>query len=109
MKRGEVWTVAGGGDYTGKARPVVIVQDDRFEGTDSVTVCALTSAAVEAPLLRIAADPTVLNGLDGPSQAMVDKVTTVRRKRLDRRIGVLALDDLSRISRALLVFLRLAG
>lgn len=87
----------------------MIVQDDRFEGTDSVTVCALTSAAVERPLLRIAIDPTVHNGLDGPSQAMVGKVATVRRQRLDRRIGLLAPHDLSRDSRALLVFLGLAG
>ncbi len=107
MKRREVWIVAGGGDYAGKPRPVVIVQDDRFDGTDSV--CALTSAAVERSLLRIAIDPTALNGLDGPSQAMVNKVTTVRRQRLDRRIGLLAPDDLSRDSRALLVFLGLAG
>lgn len=109
MKRREVWIVAGGGDYAGKPRPVVIVQDDRFDGTDFVTVCALTSAAVERPLLRIAIDPTALNGLDGPSQAMANKVTTVRRQRLDRRIGLLAPDDLSRDSRAVLVFLGLAG
>jgi mRNA interferase MazF len=30
MKRGEIWSVAGGGDYTNKPRPVVIVQDDQF-------------------------------------------------------------------------------
>ena len=28
MQRGEVWTAAGGKDYPGKPRPVVIVQDD---------------------------------------------------------------------------------
>src|SRR5438034_9522234 len=33
MKRGEVWTAAGGPDYAGKPRPVVVVQDDRFEHT----------------------------------------------------------------------------
>lgn len=109
MKRGELWIVAGGGDYTGKPRPVVIVQDDRFDATDSVTVCALTSEAVDAPLLRIAIEPSASNGLDAPSQAMVDRVTTVRRERLDRRIGVLAAEDLNGISRALLVFLGLAG
>ncbi len=30
MRRGEIWTAAGGGDYTGKLRPVVIIQDDAF-------------------------------------------------------------------------------
>ncbi len=28
MKRGEVWTVAGGTDYAGKPRPAIVIQDD---------------------------------------------------------------------------------
>ena len=44
MRRGEIWTVAGGADYTGKARPAVIVQDDRFD-TDSITLCATAPLA----------------------------------------------------------------
>ncbi|HEY9556611.1 MAG TPA: type II toxin-antitoxin system PemK/MazF family toxin [Acidimicrobiales bacterium] len=43
MRRGEVWTAAAGSGCIGKPRPVVIVQDDRFDATDSVTVCALTT------------------------------------------------------------------
>jgi mRNA interferase MazF len=31
VKRGEIWTVAGGPDYGGKPRPVALLQDDRFE------------------------------------------------------------------------------
>jgi mRNA-degrading endonuclease toxin of MazEF toxin-antitoxin module len=42
MKRGDIWTVAGGKDYAGKPRPVVIVQDDSFDATDSITICAFT-------------------------------------------------------------------
>ena len=53
MKRGEVWTAAGGADYAGKPRPVVIVQDDRFDATNSVTICAFTSDPTDAPLLRL--------------------------------------------------------
>ena len=33
MRRGDIWTVAGGKDYAGKPRPVVIVQDDSFDAT----------------------------------------------------------------------------
>jgi mRNA interferase MazF len=40
MRRGEIWTVSGGKDYPGKPRPVVIVQDDAFDATDSITICA---------------------------------------------------------------------
>ena len=39
MKRGEIWTVAGGAAYAGKPRPAVIVQDDRFDANDSIVVC----------------------------------------------------------------------
>lgn len=52
MRRGEIWTVAGGNDYAGKPRPVVIVQDDSFDATDSITVCALTTDPTDAPLFR---------------------------------------------------------
>ena len=43
MRRGEVWTVAGGGNYTGKPRTAVIVQDDSFDATASITICAFTT------------------------------------------------------------------
>jgi mRNA interferase MazF len=50
MRRGEIWTVSGGKDYAGKPRPVVIVQDDAFDETDSITICAFTTDPTEAPL-----------------------------------------------------------
>ncbi|MEJ0048614.1 MAG: type II toxin-antitoxin system PemK/MazF family toxin [Rhodospirillales bacterium] len=42
MKRGEIWTVSGAAGYAGKPRPAVIVQDDHFDATNSVTVCPFT-------------------------------------------------------------------
>lgn len=109
MRRGEVWTAAGGSEYTGKPRPVVIVQDDRFDATNSVTVCAFTTDPTEAPLIRLVIDPDERNGLTSPSRLMVDKITTVRRARLGTRLGQLADEDLVRLGRALFVFLGLAG
>ena len=109
MKRGELWVSAGGGDYTGKPRPVVVVQDDRFEHANSVTVCALTSDPTDAPLFRVALTPSLENGLHEPCRVMVDKITTVRRERLSLRIGSLSAADMRRIDRAMLVFLGIAG
>lgn len=109
MKRGETWVAAGGGDYTGKPRPVVIVQDDRFEETNSVTICAITGESIEAPLLRIPLTANPDNGLVEDSHVMVDKISTVRRERLSRRIGRLSAADMRRIDRAILVFLGIAG
>lgn len=108
MKRGEIWTVAGEGDYTGKPRPAVIVQDDHFADTDSVTICAFTSDPTDAPLFRILVRKDDQNGLDEDSRVMVDKVTTVRRNRLGARMGHLGVDDIVRLERAIVLFLGLA-
>jgi mRNA interferase MazF len=108
LKRGEIWTVAGGPDYAGKLRPAVIVQDDRFEGTLSVTICAFTSDEVDVPLLRVPVLPSERNGLRSTSRLMVDKLTTVPRSKLGERIGRLDDDALLDLDRAILVFLGLA-
>jgi mRNA interferase MazF len=109
MRRGEIWTVAGGGDYTAKPRPVVILQDDRFDATDSVTICAFTTDPTDAPLFRILVEPSESNGLTSSSRLMADKITTVRRERLGALLGRLSDDDMTRLTRAVLVFLGFAG
>ena len=109
MRRGEVWTVSGGQDYAGKPRPAVILQDDQFDAVDSITLCAFTTDATEAPLFRLAVTPTNGNGLRRESRLMVDKVTTVPRTKLGQRIGKLGDEDMIRLNRAVLVFLGLAG
>lgn len=109
MTRGEIYTAAARGPYTGKPRPVVILQDDRFDATASVTICPFTTNPVEAPLLRVAIDPSEDNGLDRASQLMVDKVTTVPRSSLGERLGRLRDDELVALNRSLIVFLGLAS
>ena len=109
MKRGEVWTAAGGVDYAGKPRPVVIVQDDRFDATSSITICAFTSDPTDAPLFRIVIEPSETNGLETTSRLMVDKITTIPKPKLGTRVGRLADDDMLRLNRAMMIFLGLAG
>ena len=109
MKRGDVWTVAGGGEYAGKPRPAVIVQDDRFDATASVTVCVFTSDPTDAPLLRIVVEPSAENGLTTVSRLMIDKLTTVSKAKLGSRVGRLSDEDIVRLNRAIMVFLGLAG
>jgi len=58
VKRGEVWTVAGGPDYASKPRPAVILQDNAFDATASITLCPITSQAVDAPLMRLPIEPS---------------------------------------------------
>lgn len=109
MKRGELWSVAGGPDYAGKPRPVVILQDDRFTGTLSITFCPLTTNRTLAPLFRLPIEPSERNGLIVACSLMVDKVTTVPKSKLGKRIGRLHDKDMVRLNRAVLVFLGLAG
>lgn len=109
MKRGDIWTVAGGGEFAGKPRPAVILQDDRFDATASVTICAFTPDATESPLLRLVVEPTAENGLITVSRLMVDKITTISKAKLGSRIGRISDEDAVRLNRAILVFLGLAG
>ena len=109
MKRGEIWTVAGGKDYAGKPRPAVVLQDDRFDKTDSVTICAFTTDPTDAPLFRLLVEPTESNGLRAPCRLMVDKITTVPKARAGTRVGRLADEDMVRLNRAVLVFLGIAA
>jgi mRNA interferase MazF len=108
MRRGEIWTVSGGRNYAGKPRPVVILQDDSFGGTDSITVCAFTTDETEAPLFRLPVEPNEHNGLRASCRLMVDKITTVPKAKVGARIGRLDNADILRLNRALLVFLGLA-
>jgi len=109
MRRGEIWTAAGSRDYAGKPRPVVILQDDRFDATDSITVCAFTTDPTDAPLFRLPVEPNERNGLRSPCRLMADKITTVPKTKIGSRLGRLDDKDSLRLNRAILVFLGLAG
>jgi mRNA interferase MazF len=88
MARGDLVIVATRGAYTSKPRPALIVQADLFNETHaSVTVCPVTSDVIDAPLFRITLPPGARTGLQAPSQVMVDKVVSVPRAAIGRRIG----------------------
>ncbi len=108
MRRGEVWTISGGKDYARKPRPAVVLQDDSFNATDSITVCAFTTDTTEAPLFRLPVEPNPQNGLHEPSWLMVDKITTVQKSKIGKRIGQLSPEDIIRLNQAVVVFLGLA-
>jgi len=109
MKRGHVVTVVLSGDY-GKPRPAVVVQADHFNDSHaSITVVPVTSTLVSAPLFRLAVEPSAHNGLRALSQVMVDKLTTVRRERIGTVIGALEPATLTRVNRALALWLGIAG
>ena len=108
MRRGDIWTVSGGKGYAGRPRPVAVLQDDRFDVTDSITICAFTTDETEAPLFRLAVEPSECNGLRATCRLMVDKITTVPKSKVGAHVGRLDDEDILRLNQAMIVFLGLA-
>ena len=108
VKRGELWTVAGG-RYASKPRPAVILQEDVFDATESVTVALLTSTLVDVPLLRIPIGPSATTGMHAESHVVIDTITTVARSSVQLRVGRLTATQLVQVERAVATFLGLAS
>ena len=107
MNRGEIWTVSGG-TYAQKPRPALIIQDDLFAESESITLLPLTTQLTDAPLLRLTVEPGPLTGLERISQIMADRLTTVRRANLGQRIGRIDSETMVAVEQSLAVFLGLA-
>jgi mRNA interferase MazF len=109
MRRGEIWTVAGGADYAGKPRPAVVVQDDHFDATLFDHDLCVHDGSHGGAAISDSGRAHGGNGLHARSRVMVDKITTVAKAKLGMRIGRLSDEDTVRLNRAIVVFLGLAG
>lgn len=109
MNRGEIWTVARG-VYATEPRPAVIVQDDVFDATSSVTVAPMSSMLLDVPLMRVrtAGGDGRLSGFDHDSDVMIDKLTTVKRSNVGTRVGRLTAEQVVEVERAMMVLVGLA-
>jgi mRNA interferase MazF len=109
LQRGDVVLVADRqGEFTSKPRPAVVVQSPLFFATATLTVCLLTSIAVDAPLLRIALPAGAETGLALACWAAVDQLATVRRSHVRGPIGRLDPATLRELDQAMLLFLGFA-
>ena len=82
---------------------------DKFDATDSITVCLFTTDAADAPYVRLQVAPTEQNGLHSISRLMVDKIVTIHKRKVGKRLGLLDRADVLRLDhRAIMVFLGLA-
>ena len=108
VRRGELVTVALQGDF-GKPRPALIVQSDLFNAEHAtLSVLPITSEIVGAPIFRITLEPSTTNGLQKVSQIMVDKIVSVKREKVGEPFGRLEEDTMSRVNRAMAVWLGIA-
>ena len=108
MRRGDIWTVAGGKNYAGNADPSSSFRMTVSTELKSITICAFTTDDTDAPLFRLPVEPNERNGLRVPCQLTVDKVTTVPKSKVGVHIGRLDDEDVLRLNQAVLVFLGLA-
>jgi len=105
IKRGDIVLCVIAGDY-GKPRPALVIQSDLFNETHpSVVLLPITSYLIATPLFRIPLKASKANGLNQPSQVMIDKATAVRRDRIRERIGKVSPTMLTRVEESLLRFL----
>lgn len=91
-----------------KTRPglVVVVQDDaKSSDLDSVTVCPLIENGHHLAPYGMPVEASQVNGLDKRSQLMLDQVATIKRERLNERIGAIDDDTLNRFYYQLLAFM----
>jgi mRNA interferase MazF len=103
VNRGDVVVVASRGAYTSsKPRPALIVQADPYNDTHaSITICPITSDALDAPLFRVALPPGERTGLQVSSQVMVDKLVSVPREAIGPAIGSCNLAEMEHVGAAL--------
>jgi mRNA interferase MazF len=106
-RRGDIIIASASGDY-GKPRPCLVVQSDLFADLNSVTFCQMTSdLQIDEPLLRIRMEPTAENGLERPSAIAIDKIITLHRDRIAKKIGEADPATMQHVTRALAAFLHL--
>lgn len=107
IRRGDLVKVALAGDY-GKPRPALVIQSDLFAKHPSITLCLLTTALQDAPLMRLLVDPSSENGLQQRSQIQIDKIVTIPRPKALGPIGHLDDSIMLEVNRALALWLGMA-
>lgn len=105
--RGDLVAIAMQGDF-GKPTPALVIQADLFSDHATVTVLPVTSTLVETPLFRITVQPTEENGLQKPSQVMVDKAMTIKRAKVGQAFGRINAGAMIEVERSLAMFLGIA-
>ena len=97
--RGEVWLVSFdpsvGGEIR-KTRPAVVLSNDTANAVLNRIQVVPVSSQVDR--LYPAEAAILVNG--EPRKAMADQISTVSKRRLQRRLGVLGKDDLDAVLRA---------
>lgn len=108
-KRGDLWTlVGGGGELTAKPRPVLVVTSDVFCDFDFVTVLLVTTDQTQG-FTRIPVPANRQSGLTEPSMIQADKIVTVHRHNLKHRCGYVTPTVLAKVREVVSAYLGFGG
>ncbi len=88
---------------------MVVVQSDDIKSFDSVIICLLTTFDSSDIPTRVQLDPTNKNRLIKTSYVMTDKIASVSKNMLGKKIGAVSDRGLKAISQQLSVVLDLAS
>lgn len=86
---------------------MVVIQSDKHDSFDSVILCLFTSYESGDISTRVRIGPSSENGLQKVSYVMTDKIVTVDKSMLGKRVGVLSDDDMLAVSEQLRAILGL--
>lgn len=104
-KRGEIWLVNFDptiGVEIRKTRPALVLQNDIANRFSPITIVAAITSQFEAPLY-----PTEVlikapeGGLKTDGVVLLNQIRSIDKQRLIRRLGMLKMDTLERVNRAL--------
>ncbi|WP_260599359.1 type II toxin-antitoxin system PemK/MazF family toxin [Sphingomonas endolithica] len=102
MKRGDIVSTIGKGDFSKKPRPRLIVQADAFNAHHpAFTVCPITSEISGDSLYRIPVSATDQTNLLDDSEIEIDLVQAIRRERVGGLIGKASDDTMILVDQAL--------
>lgn len=108
-KRGDLWTLAGGGgNLTSKPRPALVITSDVFSVFDFVTVLLVTGDQTEG-FTRIPVPANKQTGLTEPSMIQADKIVTVHRRNLRQRCGYVTPTVLAKVREVVTAYLGFGG
>ncbi|MEN8218425.1 MAG: type II toxin-antitoxin system PemK/MazF family toxin [Pseudomonadota bacterium] len=75
--------------------------------TKTGAVCPLTTHLINAPLFRLPVEPTDSNGLKSLSQMMLDKISTLKKEKIGKKIGTLEEAQINDLNTAIKLWLDL--
>lgn len=107
MERGDV-VVISLNNNVGKPRPALIIQNDLLNNESSLKttiIIPLTSVLNDMEIMRYKIEPTVKNGLQKTSYAMIEKISQIEKIKVQNVVGNITKKQIREVEASLLAIL----